>query len=420
MADYVENYQTSVDTQSGQNWQKMQENITNTFTALQNANITSIKENAETAIKQNKIIQDRNSKVQADTLDWTTDLKAQFPEVDSNQFEATFGKAIQTRADLKAKMLSGLSLTEKEKKLYVNVMNTPNLVKKALANRIALMQGYGEALNKDMGTPGAYSIANLDTNMDKFVHASTPVKGGPKIINGYTLNENFTDVDVYTQVEGQEPITLKGSNLDGAFGENGNGGFYKVADIAGYVQSARASSNIFYKKEDLTSGQPGTLVDSVKPQYLEKGKGKLEKIPGTDGYKVVRNISQEGQKIIKNQIGVNIAAMPLGELLTWGIDKLHIKQGTGEGAKWIDATWLSNSENKENLKNRISEYMFSTINVPQPEMDTEGSGVRVYPGPKKPNKTDSSGHSAGWKRKYNLAISQGLSDADAKAYANSK
>lgn len=383
MEDYVENYQTSVDTQSGQHWQKMQESLTNTFATLQNANITRIKENKEEAIKQAKIIKDRNNKIQADTLDFTTDLQSKFSKMDPIEFHKTFDKVIQTRANLKARMDAGEVLSSEDKLKYTNAMNAPTLVKNALANQLALNQEYAELIKKAPGSAGAYSTLNLDSGNDKFVKANIPVKDGKPIQQVYTLDDNFTGVMVDTYVGGVSSAPLLGGNLEAAMGNNGNGGFYKVVDKPGYIDSVKNDSKIYYSsKDDLKSGESSSLIGSIRSEYFNKKEGK--KVPiGKDGdYKIIYPINAEGEKIIKEQIDAKVATMSSSDLLTYGNDIL--KWGNIKNDKMY---WISDPNKRDVLLTNIKRDMFESLDTNQPEMDFESAGVKIYPGPKKIGKS---------------------------------
>lgn len=424
MADYVENYQTSVDTQSGQHWQRMQENIANTFGNLQNANITRIKENKEEdkkkkeeAKKEAKVIQDRNNRLQADELDYVTDLQAKFSKMDPIAFHNTFDPVIKTRAALRARMEAGEILSAEDRLKYSNAMNAPTLVKEALANQLAISQQYAEIIKKDPRGPNAYSKLNEGSATDKLAKAAIPVRDGENIQLNFELTNDFTGVNVDTLVGGKSTGPVLGANLAGAMGPNGNGAFLKVVNVPDHIDAVKRNSKLYYDDEKaLKSGESSSLINSVRREHWDLKSGRMEKIPGEDGaYKMVYNIKPASLAIIKKEIEDEVKTLSTQELITWGADVLELN-GLNRSTM---TEWLSGDKRTE-LEAAITKNMVDAIPTTQEEMDQESPGVKKYPGPKKPNKTDSSGHSAGWKRKYNFAISQGLSDADAKAYANSK
>ena len=396
MAEYVENYQTLIDTQSGQHWQKMQESIANTFSGLQAANVAAIKANSEAATKQAKLIQDRRIKSQADTLDYTTNLQSDFSKMDPIDFHKTFDKVIETRAKYRAKMESGKTLTAEESLEYTNALNAPNIVKNALANQLNVLQTSKEAMSKEYGIPGSYSILNNGSDADKYVLANTPVKGGKNIRQTYTLGDDFRSVGVGVNVGEVNEVTLSGSNLEASASAYGGGGIYTVVDQAGYIDKAKDTSKIYISKDELKSGDAPGLLGSVKKEFLDT-KNPEKKMEKDGSYHYVYNLSAAGTKAIENGVDQIISTYSTADLLSYGADKLFLSQegvqtglhpkneaGKEKEVKWIDPTWLGLEGNKDKLVARIRKDMLEKIPKQQPEMDEVGSGVKMYPGPKKP------------------------------------
>jgi hypothetical protein len=189
----------------------------------------------------------------------------------------------------------------------------------------------------------------------------------------------------------------------------------------------------FYKMKDEVSpdGAKTSYADGVADKYLID-KPKTRPSASTDSSKKVLELYQD--------VNIDLVKKDLGPLAVKEIDQMFTVDDR-QVVAWFNENYKENIEAdsgkkiepitlkevrdggkdiKDKLYNAYVELAVLGMPKTQDIKNAPGDTATITTEIKKPNNTNLSGPSAAWNKKYKFAKSKGLSDADAKAYANSK
>jgi len=388
MEEYVENYQTAVDTQSGQSWQRMNENLQKSFSSLTDMAIASDKARADRLVKNYQESQKWIANEQADYLAYTSDVSKDkiLGKVEDPDFKSMMNGAAELNAKYKGINNQSKILTPNEKEVYTNTTLLPTKTKE-------LVEGVTNIgiTRKEMGekgvSGGGWSAVNNGTKIDEWTKLSTPKPGEKVQVKFEATDDKYSSVKAVLYINdkkakfGDEDLELsleeikRWTNPD-SDGEDGaipivNAPIYIDASKAGAIDTMR-NTPIFISKETLKPGQPSTMVGTPDPMYLDKSKP--IKIPNkADGtYTLSYKLNTKGLEAIESSAKKQVAEMSLSKKISWMVDNLGHDKSEYSIDKLKEASVIAGIE--ETIKADI----VKKLNVPQPEMDEIGSGQVIH------------------------------------------
>lgn len=388
MEEYVENYQTAVDTQSGQNWQRMNENLQKSFSSLTDMAIASDKARAERLVKNYQESQKWAVNEQIDRLAYTTDISKDkvLGTVEDPDFQAMMKDAAVLHAKYKSKQDQSKILTPTEEKTYANTVLLPTKTKELIEGVTSIGITRNE-MGEKKGTSGGWSNLNNGTKIDEWTRLSKPKPGDTVQVKFEPTDKDYSSVKAVLYIN-KEKAKFDGKDLELSLDEikrwtdpdsDGEDGAIPIVDVPGYVDATKAgaidvtnNTPIFISKATLKPSQPSTMIGTIDPSYLDKKNAKRTPNKEDGTYTLSYQLNDKGLAAIKKSAQAQVAEMILSKKMSWMVDKLGYKKDEYSNEK------LKQDGAITKMDKLIEDNIISKLNIAYPEMDEIGSGVVIH------------------------------------------